>query len=225
MYSFFTNRGDWWVYHNHFLSTRLVEEDDREKSYWLCDYFFSRWDTCCTRTMAPPDCQALLLQACMEQGEHVRAWKALCLTESLSLVDITITSSEIVCVCVCVSHSVMSDSYNPRDCSPLLSSVHRILQARILEWVAISFRRRSSQRDFPNPGIKPRSPALQVDYLPPEPPGKPFRNTATCYECCCFFSYWWLSTSFQFSKTSSTGLLHITYLQFLTESQLEKWRF
>ena len=130
-----------------------------------------------------------------------------------------------VCVCVCVSHSVMSDSYNPRDCSPLLSSVHRILQARILEWVAISFRRRSSQRDFPNPGIKPRSPALQVDYLPPEPPGKPFRNTATCYECCCFFSYWWLSTSFQFSKTSSTGLLHITYLQFLPESQLEKWRF
>ena len=31
------------------------------------------------------------------------------------------------------------------DCSPLGSSVHRILQARILEWVAISFSRRSSQ--------------------------------------------------------------------------------
>ena len=28
---------------------------------------------------------------------------------------------------------------NPRDCSPLGSSVHGILQARILEWVAISF--------------------------------------------------------------------------------------
>ena len=34
---------------------------------------------------------------------------------------------------------------NPVDCSPLGSSVHGILQARILEWVAISFSRGSSQ--------------------------------------------------------------------------------
>ena len=33
---------------------------------------------------------------------------------------------------------------NPRDCSPRGSSVHGILQARILEWVAISFFRVSS---------------------------------------------------------------------------------
>ena len=31
--------------------------------------------------------------------------------------------------------------------------------------------------DLPNPGIKPRSPMLQVDSLPAEPPGKP-KNTA-----------------------------------------------
>ena len=38
---------------------------------------------------------------------------------------------------------------DPMDCSPLVSSVHRILQARILEWVAIPFSRRSSQpRDW-----------------------------------------------------------------------------
>ena len=30
--------------------------------------------------------------------------------------------------------------------------------------------------NLPNPGIKPRSPALQVDSLPSEPPGKP-KNT------------------------------------------------
>ena len=30
--------------------------------------------------------------------------------------------------------------------------------------------------DLPNPGIKPRSPALQADSLPAEPPGKP-KNT------------------------------------------------
>ena len=34
---------------------------------------------------------------------------------------------------------------DPVDCSPPGSSVHRILQAGILEWVAISFSRRSSQ--------------------------------------------------------------------------------
>ena len=31
-------------------------------------------------------------------------------------------------------------------------------------------------KDLPNPGIKPRSPALQADSLPAEPPGKP-KNT------------------------------------------------
>ena len=42
-----------------------------------------------------------------------------------------------------------------------------ILQARILEWVASP-----PPRDIPNPGIEPRSPALQADSLPSEPPGK-----------------------------------------------------
>ena len=42
-----------------------------------------------------------------------------------------------------------------------------ILQARILDWVA------SSPGDLPNLGIEPRSPALQVDSLPTQPPGKP----------------------------------------------------
>ena len=47
-----------------------------------------------------------------------------------------------VCACVCVCYcSVMSD---PMDCSPPGSSVHGILQARILEWVAIPFSRGSS---------------------------------------------------------------------------------
>jgi len=41
------------------------------------------------------------------------------------------------------------------------SSVHEILQTRILEWIAILFSRRSS-----DPGIEARSPALQADYLP-----------------------------------------------------------
>ena len=46
---------------------------------------------------------------------------------------------------VSVSHSVASYSRNPMDCSPSGSSVHGILQARILEWIAIPFSRRSSR--------------------------------------------------------------------------------
>ena len=44
---------------------------------------------------------------------------------------------------------------------PMDFTVHGILQARILEWVAASFSRRFSQ-----PRIKYRSPALQADSLP-----------------------------------------------------------
>ena len=56
-------------------------------------------------------------------------------------------------------------------CDPMDCIVHGILQARILEWVAFPF-----SRDLPNPGIEPRSPALQADSLPVEPQGKP-KNT------------------------------------------------
>ena len=44
-----------------------------------------------------------------------------------------------------MSRSVASDSCDPMDCSPPGSTVHGIVQARILEWVAISFSRGSSQ--------------------------------------------------------------------------------
>ena len=61
------------------------------------------------------------------------------------------------------SHSVVSDSLRPH------GIVHGSLQARILEWVAIP-----SPGDLPDPGIEPRSPALQADSLPAEPPGKKY---------------------------------------------------
>ena len=54
------------------------------------------------------------------------------------------------------------------DCSPPGPSVHGILQARRLEWVPLS-----SPGDLPCPRIEHRSPALQADSLPSEPPGKP----------------------------------------------------
>ena len=58
----------------------------------------------------------------------------------------------------------MSDSLQLRGLNLPGSSVHGILQARILEWVAIPFSRGSSQ---------PRSPALPVYSLLSQLPGKP----------------------------------------------------
>ena len=62
---------------------------------------------------------------------------------------------------------------DPRDCSPPGSSVHGSLQARILEWIAISFSRASSQPEDPTRILSLMSPALQADSLPAEPSGKP----------------------------------------------------
>ena len=53
----------------------------------------------------------------------------------------------------------------PTLCNPMDYTVHGILQARILEWVAFP----PSPADLPNPGIEPRSPTLQADSLPAEP--------------------------------------------------------
>ena len=65
-------------------------------------------------------------------------------------------------LCVCVSHSVCLTLCDPVDCSPPGFSVHGISQARVLEWVAISFSRGSSW-----------SPALQAYSLLFEPQGSP----------------------------------------------------
>ena len=57
------------------------------------------------------------------------------------------------------------------NCSLLGSSVHGILQARILEWVAIS-----SYRDLPVSGTEPASlvsTALAGGFFTTEPAGKP----------------------------------------------------
>ena len=85
--------------------------------------------------------------------------------------------------CCALSCSVLSDSVilgTAADQAPLPMG---ILQARILGWISsnILLRREYSlsslsedpPEDLPKSWIKPRSPALQVDSLPSEPPGKP----------------------------------------------------
>ena len=51
---------------------------------------------------------------------------------------------------------------------PMDYTISGIFRARILEWIAFPFSRGSSQ-----PRDEPRSPTLQTDSLPTEPPGSP----------------------------------------------------
>ena len=64
-------------------------------------------------------------------------------------------------MCVCSVTQLCLTLCNPMDCSLPGSSIHGILQERILEWVAMS-----SSGDLPDSGIEPGSPALQADFLP-----------------------------------------------------------
>ena len=95
------------------------------------------------------------------------------------LEDLVITGCVCVCVCVCVcararvlSCSAVSDSLWP----------HGLWPTRLLCLWGFSKQEYWSRlpcpppRDHPNPGIELRSPALQVDSLPSEPPEKP-KNT------------------------------------------------
>ena len=68
-------------------------------------------------------------------------------------------------VYIVLTRSVVSDFLQPHGARQAPLSLG-ILQARILEWVAMPSSWGSSQ-----PGLKPRSPASQVDSLPSETPG------------------------------------------------------
>ena len=83
----------------------------------------------------------------------------------------------------------------PTLCDPMDYVVHGILQARVLEWVALSL----LQGNRPNPGIEPRSPSLQADSLPAEPQEK-LKNTGVGSLSC---HQWLLPT-----QESNWGLLH-----------------
>ena len=58
---------------------------------------------------------------------------------------------------------------DPMDCCPPVSSVHRIFQARILEWLPFS-----PPGYLSDPVIEPVPPKLQADSSFTEPPGKSY---------------------------------------------------
>ena len=79
-----------------------------------------------------------------------------------------------VCMCAKLLQSCLT-LCDPMDCSPTDSSVHGILQARILEW--LPFPPPGDLRLFPTQGLNPRLLCLlhwQASSLPIVPPGKPY---------------------------------------------------
>ena len=75
-----------------------------------------------------------------------------------------------------VSRLDVSDPLQPRGLQPARLLCLWILQARILQWVAILFSKGSS-----GPRDGTQSPALQADSLSSEPPGKPHTLQDRCY--------------------------------------------
>ena len=82
-----------------------------------------------------------------------------------------------LCICGSLPQSCLP-LCDPRDCSPPGSSVHGILQARMLEWVAISSSRGSSPPRDQTQSLA--SPALAGGFLTPVPPGEPVRICTKC---------------------------------------------
>ena len=66
--------------------------------------------------------------------------------------------------------SIHSKSINMHSLPPLWMVACQAPLSRQEYWVGLSF---PSAGDLPDPGIEPRSPTLQVDTSPAEPPGKP----------------------------------------------------
>ena len=75
-----------------------------------------------------------------------------------------------------LQHSCLENSM---DGEAWWATVHGILQARRLEWVAFPF-----PGYLLNPGIEPRSPALRADSLLSEQPRKPMSNRQPMGICC-----------------------------------------
>ena len=101
----------------------------------------------------------------------------------LSFSDLKIGFSEVIVIfraCVCSVTQSCLTLCNHMDFSPPGSSVQGILQARILEWVAISSSRGSSQpRDLTCISC------IAGRFFTPEPLRKLASNFCDCRDCCC----------------------------------------
>ena len=105
----------------------------------------------------------------LSQHQGLSQWVG-CSNQVAKVLELQLQSCQWMCYAV-LSHSVMSNSLRPPGLWP----------AR-LPW-PWGFSRQEywsglpclPSGDIPNPGIEPKSPALQADFLPPELPGKNFQ--------------------------------------------------
>ena len=74
------------------------------------------------------------------------------------------------------SLSVISDSLQPHGLYIAHQAPLSLEFSREEYWSGLPF---PIPKDLPDPGIKPRSPALQADSLPSEPPGKSLVSCST----------------------------------------------
>ena len=91
-------------------------------------------------------------------------------TMGISRLEVSCRITVCVCVCVCVYAQSHPTLCNAMDCSPPVSSVHGILQAKVLEWVAISCSKGSSQ-----PRDKTHVSCIADRFFTAVPPGKPYK--------------------------------------------------
>ena len=69
--------------------------------------------------------------------------------------------------------------------------------------------------DLPNPGIKPRSPTLQVDSLPSEPPGKAHGVGKSQTQLSNLTAKTWMGASFLTEEFQNTGVYTYVYFEVL----------
>ena len=129
---------------------------------------------------------SMTLASCTAQNHQGRAVPLMAEPEAGATRCSLVSAAKIIAVIVqWPSHvRLLSD---PLDCSPPGSSDNGISQARILEWVAISF-----SRDLPDPGMEPVFPALAGSFFTTKPPGRPCRQGYTCTVRMCksrFYRY------------------------------------
>ena len=82
-------------------------------------------------------------RSCTQRSHLQEAYSSICETDKSTMIVQRKQALREVCKCM-LSQSCWT-LCDPMDCSPPGSSVHGILQARILEWVAMPFSRGSSQ--------------------------------------------------------------------------------
>ena len=98
--------------------------------------------------------------------------------------------------------------YYPVDCSTPGSSVHGILQARILECIAISFSRGSSQ-----PRYRTRVSYIEGRFFTAEPPEKPPQSVQLLSRVQLFVTPWAAACQASLSITNSWSLLTLMSME------------